>query len=364
MTYPTTTPTKQHSALLACKRLGIDVDSLEELTGKQRQQVTSHFPQFLDVFASVPLPRQLPPPSLAGCLVDPIRRAAIRLPKVKPSGDVCLATVVSPGFESWLDTFMGSVEVWGCANDFVKVCFVVDDLEGDCRKLAESYGWQVIDCHSLTTINAGIKAVMYSVSQVVDAKHYLCLDADMLVFHDLRELVSESRRNPGRILLTNNDNADHPPKLGEQFVRLYKGAKHELACFCGSAGDFQRIDDCPFVVNDGMLCGDRQAFDALDKTIRDMPSAVEWIDHDSRVAFRNQFSLNAAIARLGCGKKTDDLWNVQLHFTRVDRWIETAGGIRPEWKGKLVKILHFTGPTKELYERERLFYGQLSGNSG
>lgn len=356
MTSATTIPTKQRSAILACKRLGYAVDDLGELDSKQRTDICWHFPQYKEVFAAIPLPRERPTPSLDGCLVDPIRRAAIKFPKVKPAGDMCLATVVSPGFESWLDTFMGSVKVWGCVDDFVKVCFVVDDDEGTCRKLAESHGWQVIDCHSLTTINAGIKAVMYSVSQVVDAKHYLCLDADMLVFHDLRELVEESRRNPGRILLTNNDNADHPPKLGEQFVRLYKGAKHELACFCGSSSDFQRIDDCPFVVNDGMLCGDRQAFDALDKTIRDMPSAVEWIDHDARVPYRNQFALNSAIARLGCGKKTDDLWNVQLHFTRVDKWIETEKGVRPEWKGKMVKILHFTGPSKELYERERLVY--------
>ena len=57
---------------------------------------------------------------------------------------------------------------------------------------------------------------------------------------------------------------------------------------------------------------------------------------------------NLALARLQCGTELDGRFNVQLHVQDVDvrRGPE---GITAAWRGKEVRVLHFSGPGRDKY---------------
>ena len=84
MTSLTTIPTKQHSAILACKRLGIDAHNLADLSADQKSELLGHFPQFRELLASS-----------SG--------------KAKPKGSALRVAFLTPGF------WMGGAERWICS---------------------------------------------------------------------------------------------------------------------------------------------------------------------------------------------------------------------------------------------------------
>lgn len=310
---------------------------------------------------SRPPRRQMPDGE--GWISDPLARAAIKLPSLSLRAEICVATVASPGFEGWLDTMLGSLSRWGNLAGALRVVFTVDDIWGSCRELAEQHGCQVIECRSLAPIDAGIKSILYSVASVVQAEHFLCLDSDMLIFDDLRPLLAEATSAPGKILVANNDSVVAPPTLGQQFVSLYKGHPHELACLASSAASLVQLDQYPIVVNDGLMCGDTAAFRQVEQTIRQMPAAISWIEHAPHLGYRNQMALNAALALTDSGQQTAAKWNVQLHYQQLQPWTEQEGLPVAQWNAARVGVLHFTGPSKPHFSAERMQYAtqQLGG---
>jgi cephalosporin hydroxylase len=93
-----------------------------------------------------------------------------------------------------------------------------------------------------------------------------------------------------------------------------------------------------FVVNDGLLAGSRAALCAFDAEVRGLPGVIAWVDASPDVRWRNQFAANVALARLGSAVELDPTWNLQLHVQDVD-----VEGSRVRWRGRPVRILHFSG---------------------
>ena len=102
------------------------------------------------------------------------------------------------------------------------------------------------------------------------------------------------------------------------------------------------------VVNDGLLAGSRDALSALDAELRGLHEAVRWLDERADIRWRNQFAANVALARMAAAVELDPTWNVQLHVQDVD-----VDGSRARWRGRDVRVLHFSGAGKRKYGRFR-----------
>jgi predicted O-methyltransferase YrrM len=277
-------------------------------------------------------------------LFDSLSRAEMIVPERLPRADRCIATVVSPGFEHLLDDMLGSLYANGCCQDALVVVFVLNGNE-NCERVIAKYKATAIRCHSRAGLNPMSKAVMYSTARVIDAKHYLCLDADMVVLGDLRPIFLSLEALPeGRILVCREGNSHYANHLGYAVGSIYGGGQADLR----QLGVTPEEQAYPLVVNDGLFAGDQTALRALDGAIRAMPQACAWVDGHSQVKWRNQFIFNVALARLQCGVELDPLYNVQLHVQNVD-FFEQGSRLRALWRGREPRVLHFSGGAKRKY---------------
>lgn len=282
-------------------------------------------------------------------LVDCLRRAEITLPTAIPSAERCIATVVSPGFETLLDNMLGSLYANGGCQDALLVVFALSPNTA-CERVVAKYRGQLIHCQPYSMVNATSKALLYSVARVVDAERFLFLDADMLVLGDLNPVFAALEACPeGSILACREGNA-----------KGFRNLEHVLCtAYGGRATDIQRVQGAaegegayPFVVNDGLFAGSRSALLALDSTIRAMPGAVAWTDEQRNIRWRNQFIFNLALARLQCGVELDASYNIQLHVQNVYfRYVN--GCVQATWHGRTVRILHFSGVGRRKYPQLR-----------
>lgn len=277
-------------------------------------------------------------------LFDSLSRAQLVVPHTLPRADRCIATVVSPGFEHLLDDMLGSLYANGCCQDALVVVFVLDGNEA-CERVITKYQATPVLCQSRAGLNPMSKAVLYSAARVVDARHYLCLDADMIVLGDLRPIFSALEACPeGRIFACREGNSVYANHLGHAMSAIYGGAKTDL----------QQLAITPeeaaysLVVNDGLFAGDRAAMRALDGAIRAMPQACAWADGHSQVKWRNQFIFNLALARLQCGVELDAIYNVQLHVQNVE-FDQQGSRMLATWRGRQPRVLHFSGGAKRKY---------------
>jgi predicted O-methyltransferase YrrM len=279
-------------------------------------------------------PAHEPPATITDCL----SRAEIRLPSPKPRAKRCIATVVSPGFESLADDMLGSLNANGGCQDALLVVFAVG-LDHAVARVAQKHGAVVVACRPLTHANQTMKSIMYSIGHVVDADLFVCLDADMLVLGDLRPVFAALEALPqGAVLACREGNH-----------RGFGNVEQALSAYWGQAGDIERILGAPgpegaypIAVNDGCFGGSRTALLALDEEIRRMPGAIAWVDERRNVGWRNQFVFNLALARLQAGVELDSSWNVQLHAQDVEL-DRSNGRVRAGWQGRPVNILHLSG---------------------
>jgi predicted O-methyltransferase YrrM len=277
-------------------------------------------------------------------LFDSLSRAEMIIPERLPRTDRCIATVVSPGFEHLLDDMLGSFYANGCCNEALVVVFVLNGNDS-CERVIAKYKAIAVRCQSRAGLNPMTKAVMYSTARVVDAKHYLCLDADMVVLGDLRPIFATLEALPeGRILVCREGNSHHANHLGSAIEWIYGGGHADLT----KLGVTPEEQSYSLVVNDGLFAGDQTALRALDGAIRAMPQACAWVDAHSKVKWRNQFIFNLALARLQCGVELDPLYNVQLHVQNVD-FFEQGSKLRALWRGREPRVLHFSGGAKRKY---------------
>ncbi len=292
------------------------------------------------------------PPFLTDCL----RRTRITLPAAPIRTQRCLATIVSPGFERWLDDLLGSFYAYGNCPDARVVVFVAGE-SATCRHVIDKYNAHAIACQPQANLNPTLKSVLYSVARVVEADQYLCLDADMLVIGDLSPIFATLEACPPDTILACREGNGHG----------YQNLNHALTtAYGGRSQDFQRIlgqangeHAYPLVVNDGLFAGSRNALLALDGAIRAMPQAATWVDQYRHIRWRNQFIFNLALARLDCGVELDSTYNVQLHVQDVEMgWRE--GKMAARWNSRAVRVLHFSGSGRGKYPQWR---GQFAGKN-
>lgn len=284
-------------------------------------------------------------------IVDPLRRAEIlRLAQESPV-ERCIATVGSPGYENWLDDLLGSIVAHGqCPEARLVVFFFGDSPE--VRRLADKYQALLIPCRALRPLSVNCKAVLYSVSRIIPARYFLCLDADMSVQDDLRPLFSALEALSPRMILVARE-AHLTESLRSALTAIYgcRTPVEELSTYFGETPERTWSD--PFVVNDGIFAGSATALSALDAELRQMPRAAEWVD-DPAVGYpwRNQFVLNLALSRMGCAVEIAPRFNVQLHRKSVS-WSTGVRGDGFITEGERVGILHFSGSGKAAHVQWR-----------
>jgi predicted O-methyltransferase YrrM len=277
-------------------------------------------------------------------LVDCLGRAELTLPSTLPRAEHCIATVVSPGFSPLLDDMLGSLYTNGGCQDALLLVFGLG-LDAECARVISKYRATLIPCQPRAPINPMSKAVLYSVARLVDARHFLCLDADMLVLGDLRPLFAALEACPEvSILACREGNGLGFQGLAHALISVYGGTDLDRQQLFASDAEA----NYSLVVNDGLFAGSRAALLALDGTIRSMPGAAAWIDQRRDIWWRNQFVFNVALARLRCGVELDGTYNVQLHAQDVH--IRRARGrIEAEWRGRPARVLHLSGIGRRKY---------------
>jgi predicted O-methyltransferase YrrM len=283
-------------------------------------------------------------PAPVNRLFDSLSRAELIVPAQLPRAERCIATVVSRGFEQLLDDMLGSLYANGCCQDALVVVFLLDGNEA-CERVIAKYRATAVRCQSRAGLNPMSKSVLYSTARVVDAKYYLCLDADMVVLGDLRPIFAALEACPeGIIMACREGNSAEANHLGHAMDAIYGGG----------AADLQQLAVTPaeqaysLVVNDGLFAGDQTALRALDGAIRSMPQACAWADGHRKVKWRNQFIFNLALARLQCGVELDSIYNVQLHVQDVE-FSEQGSRVCATWRGRQPRVLHFSGGAKRKY---------------
>lgn len=277
-------------------------------------------------------------------LFDCLGRAEVSIPPHMPRTERCIATVVSPGFEHLLDDMLGSLLANGGCQDALLLVFLLDGNEA-CDQVVAKYQATVVRCQSRTRLTPMSKALLYSVARVVDARHYLCLDADMLVLGDLQPVFFTLDACPdGKILVCREGNSHEANHLGNSLRTIYGGGDSDL----------RQLEITPqeqaysLVVNDGLFAGGRTALLALDGAVRAIPQASAWADGNPKCSWRNQFIFNLALARLQCGVELDSLYNVQLHVHDVT-FQRKGARLGALWRGREARVLHFSGGAKRKY---------------
>jgi NPCBM/NEW2 domain len=278
-----------------------------------------------------------------GPITDPLLRADITVSEGLPPTPQCIATVGSAGFEQWVDDLLGSVRAFGGCPDAHLVIFALDDAPG-LHEVAKRHAATTIRCRPRMPLGPSSKSVLYSVASVIPAERFICLDADMLVLSRLDSLFAAlDACPPGAILVCGEGNDHGIPDLASALDIAYGGGPNPP--FFARESDLGRY---PLVVNDGLLAGSRGAFCALDAELRRLPGVVRWIDERADNRWRNQFAVNVALARMAAAVELDPTWNVQLHVQDVE-----VDGTRASWRGRNVRVLHFTGNAKHRHKALR-----------
>jgi len=276
----------------------------------------------------------------AGRVTDCLERTEICLPSNAPTADRCIATVVSPGFTSLLDDMLGSLFANGQCQDTMVVIFAVDSDEA-CRAVAAKYGAQIVECRSLCRVQPTVKSVLYSAALAVNARQYLCLDADILVVGDLRPVffALDACTEGSALVCADEYIAGVAHNLGEALTRFYRGHDSDLSFLTGGADD---VRNYPIVINDGVFASDRTGMLAIDNYLRSLlPRSSDWMERDEEHNSRNQFLFNLALAHLNCGVALDRTYNTLTVAHDITQ--SPNGGIRTQKDDRLVRVLHFAG---------------------
>jgi cephalosporin hydroxylase len=278
-------------------------------------------------------------PGAVPVVSDPLLRADIVIPEGLDTAEQCIATVGSAGFEPWVDDLLGSVRTFAGCPEAHLVVFVLGDAPA-LEEVANRHQATVVRCRPRLPLNPTCKSVLYAVASVIPAERFICLDADMLVLARLDPLFGAiDACLPGAILACGEGNDHGIPDLATALDVAYGGGPDPP--FFARESDLGKY---PLVINDGLLAGSSGAFGALDAELRRLPDAVRWLDERGDIRWRNQFAANVALARMVAAAELDPTWNVQLHVQDVE-----VDGSRASWRGRDVRVLHFSGNGKLRY---------------
>lgn len=293
-------------------------------------------------------------------LIDALDRVEIRLPRVPLRSERCVATVVSRGYAELLDGLLESLRLNGNCPDARVVVFVADG-DAACERVSAKHGAVVVPCSPRRPVNSTLKALLYSVAHVVDARQFLCLDVDMLVLGELSSIFAALEACPeGSLLACREGNGAYYRDLQHALTTVYGGRSGDIARIVGAEGSEGAY---PLIVNDGLFAGDRTALLALDALIRGWPEAPAWTDELPDIRWRNQFVFNLAMAHLRRGVELKGTYNVQLHSQHVE--IDGSNGsLRAAWRGLPVRVLHFNGSGRERYREWQGYFARRSSSDG
>jgi hypothetical protein len=262
--------------------------------------------------------------------------------------EYCIATVVTAGYAHLLDGLLRSLRRQQWPRDTGVVVFNVDN-DPHCARIIAEHGAQAIPCALVARRNASIKSVLYSVASLVQARSYLCMDADILVLDDVRCVFAALDAHPPDSILIARDAFLKQDSLRSQLTEHYRGDDRDLGILLGRVNDEGNF---AMLVNDGVFAGSRYALLALDNIIRNMPHAAAWVDFYPDHGWRNQFVLNLALARLRCAVELDWRYNLQMHMN--DPHLETVEGEpRAILRGQKAHVLHFCGWGRDKYAEWR-----------
>ncbi len=279
---------------------------------------------------------------------DALSRVQAQAPLVPLRAEYCIATVVTAGYADLLDGLLGSLRNQKWPSDTVIVVFNVDD-DASCARVIASHGAHAIPCQLNAPRNAAIKSVLYSVASLIDARDYICMDADMLVLDNLGGVFEAIEAHaPDSILIARDAFLSHDNLLN-QLREHYRGQVSDLTLLLGRVNDEAAYG---MIVNDGFFAGSRRALLAVDNLIRNMLPAAAWVDHYPDHGWRNQFVFNLALARLRCAVELDARYNLQLHMHNPQVQMISK---RPQaiWRGRSAHVLHFCGWGRDKYSEWR-----------
>ena len=161
-------------------------------------------------------------------IVDPLKRAEITLVTPLPRTDSCIATVASAGLEGLLEEMLASLAVHGGCPEALVVVFAVD-AGTECERVAKAHGAHVVRCRRKAVINSTIKSVLYSAARIIDARQFICLDADMLVLGGLAPLFAALEVAPSAsILACREANGYGLRDLNHAIQAVYGGCSSDL----------------------------------------------------------------------------------------------------------------------------------------
>ncbi|MBP8251563.1 MAG: NPCBM/NEW2 domain-containing protein, partial [Herpetosiphon sp.] len=280
--------------------------------------------------------------------VDCLARAEICLPATPLKAKRCIATIVSPGFETLLDTLLGSLQTYGGCHGALVVVLIVGE-SAECERIVAKYHATAIHCRRHAQINATLKSALYSIAHVVDAQQFICLDADMVVLGDLTPIFGALEACPEHTIFAcreGNGSGWHTfNTLSHALTTVYGGKEQDIQRILGRVNGEGRYT---LVVNDGLFAGSTSALRSLDAAIRAMPEAIRWVDENPSIWWRNQCIFNLALAQLQCGVELDARYNIQLNSHDID-FYEAQGRIQANWNGHLVRVAHFNGLGRHKY---------------
>ncbi len=257
----------------------------------------------------------------------------------------CVALVGGESCVEYLDGALTSLDRFGGIAEVPRVVFV-EGHSPRCEAIATRHRAAVLRCGSVRGAGPWLKSALYSITHAVEAKQYLCMDADLLVLDTLAPLFEMHAALPaGQVLI--GPEATRTPvtnlRQGLRTVYLATAAETDrlLAPYPGT-------DDEPTVVNDGVFVADFEALASVDETLRDAPFVRDWVTARRDVWWRTKAALNIALARARAITPLDSAYNAQLH---IDPAISCAFGGRQgaTWRGRPAKVLHFNGAGKNVY---------------
>ena len=271
--------------------------------------------------------------------------------------DKAIITLVTPGYARLLDQLLGSLAAHGRCRGAVRFVFAVEP-DSNCEAVIARHGATMVRCRRLGPRNQTLKAVLYSAASLIEARQYLCLDADTLVLEGVEPLFDCLEALPPQSVLVAKDAFLRTGPLGDQLTRHYAGRDADLSWLIGALEDEANY---PLVVNDGVFASSRRGLLALESLLRSWPNAIAWMDQLHDHGWRNQFLFNLALARLRCGVELDETFNLQMHVHDALWQQRREGKIRATWRGRRVCVLHFCGWGRGKYIRWR--QGVISGNA-
>jgi hypothetical protein len=270
---------------------------------------------------------------------DALRRVELLDEPKKWDAERAIVTLVTPGYEALLDQLLSSLHSWGQCPDARRFVLLLDS-NAKCESVMARHNAVALRCRRCAARNQGLKAALYSIATLIKARYFLCLDADTLVVGDLRPVFDALQALPSDRILVAGDAYLRPGSLGTQFTRHYEGRPEDWKRLLNQPENEAAY---PFVVNDGVFAGSRQALLGIDGVLRSLPDAISWVDELPDHGWRNQFVFNLALARLNCAAKLDPAFNVQMHMNDV-RWSDNCRTTPvATWQGRPAKVLHYCG---------------------